>query len=96
MTKVVCITAPIECCSGYKYSHCNSLPNDKILALNKFKTCRRQNNSNSKVEICIGKSRKHFGKKRKCWLPAFSPFPTMFSKAFFSRGVKSWDCVVMG
>ena len=26
--------------------------------------------------------------RRKCWLPAFSPFPTMFSKAFFFlRGV---------
>ena len=23
-------------------------------------------------------------------------FPTMFSKAFFSRGVKSQDCVVKG
>ena len=23
--------------------------------------------------------RKHCGKRRKCWLPAFSPFPTMFS-----------------
>ena len=22
--------------------------------------------------------RKHCGKKRKCWCPAFSPFPTMF------------------
>ena len=22
--------------------------------------------------------RKHCGKRRKCWLPAFSPFPTMF------------------
>ena len=32
----------------------------------------------------VEKSRKHCGKKRKCWLPAFSPFPTMFSKAFFS------------
>ena len=26
---------------------------------------------------------------RKCWLPAFSPFPTVFSKDFF----KSWDSV---
>ena len=26
---------------------------------------------------------KHYEKRRKCWLPAFSPFPTMFSKAFF-------------
>ena len=22
---------------------------------------------------------KHYGKRRKCWLPAFSPFPTVFS-----------------
>ena len=29
-------------------------------------------------------------------LPAFSPFPSMFSKPFFSRGVKSSDCMVMG
>ena len=27
-------------------------------------------------------SRKHCGKGRKCWLSAFSPFPTMFSIAF--------------
>ena len=27
------------------------------------------------------KSRKHCGKGRKCWLPAFSPFLTVFSKA---------------
>ena len=33
-------------------------------------------------------------KRRKCWLPAFSPFPAMFSKAFSFRVVKSPDCVV--
>ena len=38
--------------------------------------------------------RKHCRKRRKCWLPAFSPFPTMFSKGFFFRVVKSWDYVV--
>ena len=27
-------------------------------------------------------------KKEKCWLPAFSAFPTAFSKAFFVRVVK--------
>ena len=27
---------------------------------------------------------------RKCWLPAFSLFPTMFSKGFFQGVVKSW------
>ena len=25
-------------------------------------------------------------KRRKCWLPAFSPFPTMFSEVFLIRG----------
>ena len=39
---------------------------------------------------------KHCGKRRKCWLPAFSPFPTKFSKAFSFKAVKSWDCVVKG
>ena len=28
------------------------------------------------------------------WLPAFSPFPTMFSKGFLYRVIKSWVCVV--
>ena len=35
--------------------------------------------------------RKHCGKKRKCWLPAFFPFPTMFSKGFLPWVVKSRD-----
>ena len=38
-------------------------------------------------------SLKHCGGRRKCWLPAFSPFCTMISKPFLSRGIKSWDCV---
>ena len=33
--------------------------------------------------------RKHCGKRRKCWLPAFSPFPTMFSKAFFNMVIRN-------
>ena len=36
-----------------------------------------------KIKIHDGKSRKHRGKRRKCWLPAFSPFPTMFPKHLF-------------
>ena len=31
--------------------------------------------------------RKHCGKRRKCWLPALSLFPTMFSKGFFFKVV---------
>ena len=34
------------------------------------------------------------GKRRKCRLQAFSPFPTLFCKAFFFRVIKSRDCVV--
>ena len=40
------------------------------------------------------KGRKRCGKRRKCWLPAFSPFLTLFSKGFLYRVVKSRDCVV--
>ena len=29
-------------------------------------------------------------------LPVFSPFPTVFSKGFFHRVIKSLDCVVQG
>ena len=36
------------------------------------------------------------GKGKKCWLPAFFPFPIMFSKGLFLRIVKSRDCVVKG
>ena len=56
--------------------------------------CRRQYNCNLKFEICFGMVRKHSGKSRKCWIPAFSPFPTMFSKGFLYMVVKSCDCVL--
>ena len=44
--------------------------------------------------MCFRKGWKHYGKRRKCWLPAFSPFPLMFSKGFSYRVVKSQDCLV--
>ena len=34
------------------------------------------------------------GKGEKCCLPAFSTFPTMFSRSIFLRVMKTWDCVV--
>ena len=40
--------------------------------------------------------RKHCGKRRNCSLRAISPFPTVFSKGFFPRGVKNvilWEWV---
>ena len=41
-----------------------------------------------KTEILLGMDRKHCGKRKKCCLPAFSPFPTMSSKAVFVRSLK--------
>ena len=40
------------------------------------------------------KGRKHGGKRRKCWLPGFSPFQAIISKGFFPRVIKSQDSVV--
>ena len=36
------------------------------------------------------------GKRTKCWLPAFTPFPAIFSKGFFPRLAKARDYVVIG
>ena len=40
-------------------------------------SCRWQDKCDWKTEICFWNDRKR-GKRRKCWLPAFSPFPTIF------------------
>ena len=73
----------------------NSSPNDKVFDQFKFKELADDKiNENKKIEICFGNGRKHFRKRRKCWLSTFSPFPTMFSKASLLRVIKSWDCVV--
>ena len=68
----------------------NSLPNNKILDLSKFKAFADAKISiTQKLKFSVGKSRKHCGKRRKCWLPAFSPFSTMFSKDCFPSINKS-------
>ena len=46
--------------------------------------CRPENKCDLTRDILFGMARKHCG-KRKCWLPAFSPFPTMFSKGLLFR-----------
>ena len=73
----------------------NFLPNDKILDWTKLKAFfTRQNKFELEIVICFGKGRKLCGKRRKCWLPAFSPFPTMFSKGYLFKVIESRDCVV--
>ena len=74
---------------------CNSLPNDKNLDWFRFKAFADDKiNVTEKKEIWFGKGGKHCGKRRKCWLPAFSPLTAMFSKVFCFRVVKSRNCVV--
>ena len=73
----------------------SSLPNDKYLDWSKLKAfADDKSNVAEKLKFVLGKVEKHCGKRRKCWLPAFSPFPTMFSKEFYFRVVKSRDCIV--
>ena len=49
-------------------------------------------NATEKFTLVLGRIRKHCGKRRKCWLPAFSPFSTMISNGFLYRIIKSCDC----
>ena len=85
----------LKCQKWHSAPFINSLLNKKNLEGSKFKAfADNKINVTEKIEICFGKSRKSCGKRRKCWLAAFSPFHTMFSKAFLNRVVKSQDCVV--
>ena len=63
----------------------NSLPSDKFLDWSRLKAF-----ADDKKKILFknwnsGMGRKHNGKRRKCWSPAFFPFPTMFSEGFIPR-----------
>ena len=53
-----------------KYSIFHDLSSFKPFAVNDFNLAK-----NIKYAFW---DRKHYGKRRKIWLPAFSPFPTMF------------------
>ena len=70
----------------------NSLPNNKILDWSKLKAFADDKmNLNEKFKLVLGKVENLVGKGGKCWLHAFSPFPTLFSKAFSFRVAKNWD-----
>ena len=73
----------------------NPLPNDKFLDMTKLKAFADDKLNVAKMTISLcGRLENTVGKRRKCWLPAFSSFHTVFSKAFFFRVVKSRDCMV--
>ena len=72
-----------------------TLPNHNFLDWSKLKALADEKiNETEKLKFVNG--RKHYGKRRKCWPPAFSPFPIMFLKGLFVRVGISWDCVVNG
>ena len=75
---------------GGQFMNCqnlNSVPN-KILDQSKLKAFADDKiNVTKNIEICYENGRKHCGRRRKCWLPSFSPFPTMFSKGFLVPGL---------
>ena len=60
------------------------------------RVCRRQFQIRRKWQKVIQTGKNHCGKRRNCSLRAFSPFPTVFSKGLFPRGVKRCHCVGMG
>ena len=70
--------------------------NNETLAQSKLKAFANDIiNVSEKMKFVFGRVENILGKRRKCWLPAFSPFPKMFSETVFPGVVKSVDCVVM-
>ena len=64
----------------------NSLPNDTILDWSKLNAFAEDKIIPAGMMIFVyDRFENIVGIKRKCWLPAFSPFPTMFSKGYFLR-----------
>ena len=65
----------------------NPLPKNKILDRSNSKAfVDDKTHLSQKLEFDFGKGRKHCGKRRKCWLPAFSSFPTIFFQKASSSG----------
>ena len=65
----------------------NSLPNDKNLDWSKLDGFADDKiNVTEKLKFVLERIEKHCGKRKKCWLQAFSLFPLMFSKGFLFQG----------
>ena len=76
------------------FFNCNSSQNDKIMDWSKLEAFADDKlNVNEKLKFVLGRV-ENCQKRRKCWFSTFSPFQTMFSKGFFFKVVKSWDCMV--
>ena len=74
----------------------NSVPNNKILTLTILKGFADDKiNVTQKLKFVLGRVENIVGKGENAG-NQFSPFPTLFSKGFLYRVVKSQDCVVKG
>ena len=58
--------------------------------------CRRQFQIRYKWQKVLQTGRKQRGNRRNCWLPAISPFPTVFSKDLYCRHIKARACLGKG
>ena len=83
---------PFEPNGTIVFKYFNPFQDDKILAWSKMKQFAEDKIDVVKMMISLLDRVENTGKRRKCWLPAFSPFPTVFSKAFFLPVVKSGLC----
>ena len=73
----------------------NPLPNDKILNVTKLKAFADDKVNVARMMISLDyRVENTVGKGENAGYQYFSPFPTVFSKVFFFRVIKSWDCVV--
>ena len=73
------------------------LKENKILALSKLKAVvHNKLKFTQNIEFVLNWVENIMGKKRKCWLQARSPFPTIFLKGFFLKIVKGCHYVVKG
>ena len=74
----------------------NPLLDNKILDWSKLKEFADKNFKFDESGRKLSKRAENTGKRRNCSLGAISPFPTVFSKGLFPRGVNRCHCVGMG
>ena len=93
---IICLVTVILvlCASDPFIFNFNSLPNNKFLDWSKLKAFADEKfNITQTLKFVLGRVENFV---RKCWLPPFSPFPTMFSKGYYLRVVKTMDCLGKG
>ena len=74
----------------------NPLTDYKILDRTKLKAFADDKLNVTKMIIFVFNRAENIVGKEKLLVQAISPFPTIFSKGFFPRGVKRCHCVGMG